>query len=448
MNENTRILVVDDEEIILKIIKEELVSLGYIVDLAMDGEEASKKVNKNYYDLVILDNKMPKKDGIEVLKQIKDLDKSPIIIMMTAFGTIDQAVEAIKLGAYDYITKPFENKDLIDMVEEGLKVKKNVSRTKKKYEDKKVRLIGESEKMLDLKWRIDKIKDLNTTVLITGESGTGKGLIARKIHYGGNRCDKPFIHVNCAVLPENLIESELFGHVKGSFTGADKDKMGKFEQAQDGTIFLDEIGALNYNLQAKLLTVLQERSYERIGSTEQRPVNARILAATNENLEEEVKKNNFREDLYYRLNVVRLECIPLRYRKSDIEELSYFILKNLNRSMEKNVGEISKDVLDLFRMHNWPGNVRELENILESTLALSSSNIINMKDLPLRMQEISINQNNIGLDLDGFTTLENKEKETIIEALKENDGHRVKTAEALGISRRTLQYRIKKYDLY
>ncbi|MEY8414834.1 sigma-54 dependent transcriptional regulator [Tissierella praeacuta] len=437
-----KILVVDDEQLILKIIKEELTSVGYDVDLASDGEEACQKIIDKEYDLIVLDNKMPKKNGLEVLKKRNNLGSNSIVIMMTAFGTIDNAVEAIKLGAYDYITKPFEIEELINKVEEALKIKKSFLKSKKDL-DENIKLIGKSEEMLDLKWRIEKIKDLDTTVLITGESGTGKGVVAHEIHRLSNRKNKPFIHVNCAVLPESLIESELFGHVKGAFTGADKDKKGKFELATEGTIFLDEIGSLDYNLQAKLLTVLQEKKFEKIGSSYPLEMKARVIAATNINLEEAVRENRFREDLYYRLNVIRIECPSLRYRKDDMEDLVSYIIGKLNKRLNSNVNAISDEVMELFKNYNWPGNIRELENTLESTLALLSGNKIELKDLPLRIQNVykydSINP--------GLTVFESEEMKVIKEALERNKGHRENTAKDLGISRRTLQYRLKKYNL-
>jgi DNA-binding NtrC family response regulator len=280
-----KILIADDEAVILKVMREELINEGYGVDTANDGEEACRKFKEGEYDLAILDNKMPKKNGIDVLKEIKSSNPKIIVIMMTAFGTINNAVEAMKFGAYDYITKPFDNDDLIYKVKQAFKVKDSmINRPDNIKED--TQLVGSSKEIKEIRKKIEKIKNLDTTILITGESGTGKGVIARDIHNLSNRSKEPFIHVNCAVLPVTLIESELFGHEKGAFTGASESKQGKFELAGKGTIFLDEIGTLDHSLQAKLLTALQEKKFEKIGSYKTIQLKARIIAATNANLEE------------------------------------------------------------------------------------------------------------------------------------------------------------------
>lgn len=445
MENKKRILVADDEVIILKILHDELVNAGYRVDIVEDGEKAIDKIKLVKYDLIILDNKMPKKNGIDVIKKIKELEYKTIVIMMTAHGTISNAVEAMKLGACDYITKPFETSDLIKKLEKVLKIKKS-SISRIDYDNEKTKLIGSSMEITEIKNKIKKIKDLDTTILITGESGTGKGIIAKEIHELSYRNKYPLIQVNCAVLPTNLIESELFGHIKGSFTGAIEDQKGKFELAGEGTIFLDEISTLNHEMQAKLLTVIQEKKFEKIGSMKTISVKARIIAATNTNLEEEVKAHNFREDLYYRLNVINIECPPLRYRKGDIEVLTIFLMNKINKRLGKDIKEISNDVWYVLNHYNWPGNVRELENTLECSIALSDGNRLVEDDLPLRIkrktkmiEEVSID-NNSGI-------LHKQEINAIEDALKRNNGHREKTANELGISRRALQYKLKKLNL-
>ncbi|GAA0182800.1 nitrogen fixation sigma-54 dependent transcriptional regulator GnfM [Clostridium sediminicola] len=380
-----KILVSDDEVNILKVIREELESEGYEVDLAYDGEDANKKIRKNKYDVAILDIRMPKKDGIQVLKEMRSISPETIVIIMTAFGTIENAIEAIKIGAYDYLTKPFDSNELINKIQQALKIKEKRSYNVDTSEEKKVVLIGKSKEIERIKSKIEKIKDLQTTILLTGESGTGKGVVAQAIHFASNRNNLPFIHVNCAVLPENLIESELFGHEKGAFTGAFESKKGKFELAGKGTIFLDEINTLSPNLQAKLLTVLQEKRMEKIGGAKIIPVEARIIAATNENLEEAVRRKEFREDLFYRLNVITIECAPLRHRRKDIEVLTLYFLNNINRKFNKNVMEISSEVWHILKNYDWPGNVRELENALESAVALANNTTLYEKDLPLRI---------------------------------------------------------------
>lgn len=439
------ILVADDEAVILKIIKEELISEGYRVDTASDGEEASIKVKEKEYDLLILDNKMPKMNGIDVLKEVKNFNPKIIVIMMTAFGTINNAVEAMKLGAYDYITKPFENNDLLYKVKQALKLKDSMIYKSNKKEEE-TQLLGASKEIVDIRKKIKKIKNLYTTILLTGESGTGKGVIAREIHNLSSRSKEPFIHVNCAVLPANLIESELFGHEKGAFTGANESKQGKFELAAKGTIFLDEIGTLDHGLQAKLLTVLQEKKFEKIGATKTIPLKARIIAATNDNLEEAVKSRRFREDLYYRLNVISIECPPLRYRKKDIKELSLHFIEILNERLGKDIESISSEVWEILMNYNWPGNVRELENTLESSIALSNSRILSKEDLPLRIRR-KVNKLTNPLEESEHSILEIEEIKAIKKALERNNGHRERSAKELGISRRSLQYKLKKFRL-
>lgn len=445
------VLVVDDEPTILKIISTELEEIGCIVDLSSNGEDAFAKISKNKYDLAVLDLKLPKINGITLLKKIKEIHPETVVIMMTAYGSINNAVEAMKIGAYDYLTKPFDNSELTNKIEEVFKIKDRGGFSNKTFSVPNNTLIGCSKEIEYIRNKVVKIKDLDATVLITGDSGTGKGVIARLIHSTSNRRNMPYININCAVLPENLIESELFGHEKGSFTGAYETQKGKFELAKNGTIFLDEIGTLPLNLQAKLLTVLQEREIQRVGGTKNIHIEARIIAATNINLEYAVKKREFREDLYYRLNVINIECPALKYRKEDIILLIDFFIKKHNKKFNKNVNSISEDVKQLLQCYEWPGNVRELENTIESAIALSESDILYMKDLPSKIS----NQTNKILKKkeqtftlnEKFTPLEVQEIITIKNILKKNNGHRVKSAEELGISRRTLQYKLKKYGL-
>ncbi len=439
-----RILVIDDERIILKVIKEELTLEGYSVDLANDGNEGCAFFEKNTYDLVVLDNQMPKKNGLEVLSEIKRMRANVVVIMMTAYGSIDNAVEAMKLGAYDYLTKPFENSELVEKINQAFRLSERME-IKKSTSDVDTFIIGSSQCIMDIRKKISKIKDLESTILLTGDSGTGKGVMAREIHNLSHRSKKPFIHVNCAVLPPNLIESELFGHVRGAFTGASEDKVGKFELAKDGTIFLDEIGTLDHNLQAKLLTALQEKRFEKIGSGVQIPIRARIIAATNRNLEEAVNAHEFREDLYYRLNVIHIECPALRYHKEDIQELVTFFLDKFNKRMDKKIQRVSTAAMEILVNYKWPGNVRELENSIESALALADGNELSVHDLPLRIRKVTEKTENKPTEAGNL--LEIREVQEIQDALKRNNGHREHTANELGISRRTLQYKIKKYNL-
>jgi two-component system response regulator AtoC len=449
---NTKnVLVVDDEATILKIISVELEEIGCTVDLSSDGEDAVKKISKKRYDLAVIDRKLPKMDGLTLLKKIKEANADTVVIMMTAYGSINNAVEAMRIGAYDYLTKPFENSDLVDKIEEVFKIKKRGGFSNKNFPVSNINFIGWSKENENIRNKIEKIKNLDATVLITGESGTGKGVIARLIHSSSNRSRMPYINVNCAVLPENLIESELFGHEKGSFTGAYETQKGKFELAKNGTVFLDEIGTLPLNLQSKLLNVLQDREIQRLGGTTNIHIEARIIVATNTNLEYEVKKKRFREDLYYRLNVISIECVPLRYRKDDLNPLIDFFVNKYNKKFKKSVKSISEEVKELLHSYEWPGNVRELENTIESAIALSESDILYNKDLPSKISNQTrklLKKKEEAFTLDEkLTPLQVQERITIKEIVNKNNGHRVNSAKELGISRRTLQYKLKKYGL-
>jgi DNA-binding NtrC family response regulator len=445
MKNDKRILLADDEKIILKVLEEELNLAGYEVHTANNGNEAINKLKNHQYDLVILDNKMPKTNGMEVLKFIHDQGIKSIVIMMTAYGTIDNAVEAMKMGVFDYITKPFESDEMLMKIQNALCSKETNHVSYNNNPLISELLLGKSQIMIRIKETIEKVKNINTTILVTGESGTGKGIVAKEIHYKGNRHSKPFVHINCAVLPSNLIESELFGHVKGAFTGAIEEKKGKFQMAEDGTIFLDEISLLDQALQAKLLTVLQERKFEKIGSNNTEALRARIIAATNENIEQAVKKGNFRKDLYYRLNVITIDCPPLRLRRDDIEILTWHFIAKYNLLHNKSITSVDSDLFDVFKSYEWPGNIRELENFIEKAVAMTTGNVIGIDELASNFthdyKDLIKNPHISEL------SLENHELNAILEALERHNGHREKTAETLGISRRTLQYKLKKYNI-
>lgn len=442
-----KILIADDKEIIVEILKKEfLAHKEYAIDVAYDGMEALNKLKQHNYDLAILDVRMPKKDGISILKEIKKSGINTIVIIMTAFGTIRAAVAAMKIGAYDYITKPFDFEDLLIKVRQALALQEKMTGYTPQLQPVETtaveEIIGASREIARINAKIQKIRNLDTTVLIIGESGTGKGIVAKKIHNASNRCELPFVHVNCAALPPNLIESELFGHEKGAFTGAGALKKGKFELADKGTIFLDEIGTLALNLQAKLLNVLQERKLERVGGNSIVPVHARIIAATNANLEEAVRRKEFREDLYYRLNVITIECPPLRFRKEDIKPLTLHFLDQFNQKLNKNISGISPDVWQILKHYDWPGNVRELENTLESAVALAAEESLQQEDLPIRLVDKTYARANNHQGL-----LENQECEIIKSVLEKYNGHREKSAKELGISKRTLQNKLNKFGL-
>ena len=442
----TKVLVVDDEPTIREIIKIELESHGYTVFTAEDVANAIKIHKTNYIDAFILDIRMPNIDGFYLLQNLRKNSKDIVIIMMTAYGTIDGAVLAMKMGANDYITKPFDNEELIEKLDQHIKIKAKKLKLLNPVKNEEHYLIGNSQLMQQIKNRILKVKDLDTTILITGESGTGKNVVAKEIHRLSNRNGQPFIHIDCAFLPPSLIESELFGYEKGAFTDALNMNKGKLELAGEGTIFLDEIGTLPLNLQSKLLNVLQERFIYRIGGSKKIPIKARIIAATNVNLETAVQDGDFREDLYYRLNVINIECPPLRYRKDDIIDLAnHFLNLHINRTGNK-INSIEEEVWKILYNYDWPGNIRELENSIESAVVLCEGTVISVEDLPIRVRK----WNNKTYDEDVYTnelSLEAQEMMSIIRALENNDGHREKTAKELGISRRTLQYKLKKLNI-
>jgi DNA-binding NtrC family response regulator len=439
-----RVLMADDEQIITSVLSRELVRGGYQVDVAHDGEEAYNQLQAKRYDVAIMDVRMPKRDGVSLLRHIKSTEPDTAVILMTAFGTIFNAVEAMKMGAYDYLAKPFENDELLVKVEQALRLKAKVRGGAPDCNGvEHVGLVGQSEVMMRLRAKIQKVRNRDTTVLLTGESGTGKGVVAKEIHYTSERRDQPFVHVNCAALPPTLIESELFGHEKGAFTGATEMKRGKLELSGKGTIFLDEIATLTFPLQAKLLSVLQERQMERVGGVNTIEFKARVIAATNINLEEAIRNKEFREDLFYRLNVISIECPPLRFRKEDIKPLVLYFLAKFNSKLGTDVRDVSPDTWKVLKRYEWPGNVRELENSLESAITLSNGSVLEVEDLPLR---INARLSSTGAPkTDGILALQ--ELEAIKRALTKYNGHREKVARELGISRRTLQYKLNTFKL-
>jgi two-component system NtrC family response regulator len=451
------ILIVDDEKNYLLVLSAVLEEEGYEVLTALGGPEALQIQKSSDLDLVLTDMKMPGMDGIELLEQIKARDPELPVIMMTAHGTIDKAVEAMQKGAYSYILKPFDNERLI------LYVKKAISTYQVVKENRRLRdavesqyrfgkIIGKSKPMRDVFETIQKAAPSNATILIEGESGTGKELVAKSIHFNSPRRDNPFVAVNCSALAESLLESELFGHERGAFTGAVSSKKGRFELAHGGTLFLDEIGELSPNLQVKLLRVLQEKTFERVGGVRPIAVDIRIIAATNKKLKEEMRTGRFREDLFYRLDVVHIVIPPLRERREDIRLLiNHFIEKySAERKSAVPVKGVAQDVDRLFYDYSWPGNVRELENVIERVMILSPQEVITCNDLP---KEFRSSLDNI-LHLDGipagaklYDTLEMVEREMIQRALKMADNVQAHAAEILGIGKSGLNQKIKRYNL-
>jgi two-component system NtrC family response regulator len=451
------ILIVDDEKNYLLVLSAVLEEEGYEVLTALGGPEALRIQKSSDLDLVLTDMKMPAMDGIELLEQIKTRDPELPVIMMTAHGTIDKAVEAMQKGAYSYILKPFDNERLILYVQKAIatyRVVKENRRLRDAVESQYRfgKIIGKSKPMRDVFETIQKVAPSNATILIEGESGTGKELVAKSIHFNSPRRDNPYVAVNCSALAEGLLESELFGHEKGAFTGAVSSKKGRFELAHGGTLFLDEIGELSANLQVKLLRVLQEKTFERVGGVRPIAVDIRVITATNKKLKEEMISGRFREDLFYRLNVVHIVIPPLRERREDIRLLvNHFIEKySTERKSAVPIRGVAQDVDRLFYDYSWPGNVRELENVIERVMILSPQEIITRNDLP---KEFKSNLDNT-LHLDGipagaklYSTLEMVEKMMIQRALKMADNVQAHAAEMLGIGKSGLNQKIKRYNL-
>ncbi len=419
---------------------------------AQNGEACMKMIREEKPDMVLLDIQMPGMDGLETLQQIKEEDPRIQVVMMTAHGTIERAVNSMKMGAYDFLTKPFARDRLIVTVNNALlnsSLRREVDelRTELKGKYSFGNIIGQSGVMQDVFKSLGKVVDSNVTVLIQGESGTGKELIARATHFHSKtRADKPFVAVNCSALPESLLESELFGHEKGSFTGAAGKRIGKFEQAEGGTIFLDEIGLMSPATQAKILRILQEREFERVGGNELIKVNVRVISATNKDLEEEMKHGGFREDLYYRLSVFPIKLPPLRERKEDIPLLTAHFIKKYNEQENKNVQDINPDALELLLNYNWPGNVRELENAIERAVVLTSDDEIAARDLPPAVRSIGEKQI-YEADNTLASWIEKLEEDALRQALLECEGNISKTAKKLGIGRATIYRKAKKYGL-
>ena len=444
------ILLIDDDDSLRKVIAHHLTLDGYRVISASGGKEGIELFKRGGFDLIITDLKMPDIDGMEVLREIKLLRDDVVVIMITAYGTIEKAVEALKAGAFDYITKPFNRDELKIAIGKALQVKRLEEenlRLKSELDEKFKfdHVIGLSSKMVDVLQVLKRVSKTDSTILLLGESGTGKELIARAIHKNSLRNEKLFVPVNCAAIPEDLLESELFGYQKGSFTGALVDKIGKFEHADGGTIFLDEVGDLKLELQAKLLRVLQEKRIDKIGGTDPIEVNVRVIAATNQNLRELIEKGMFREDLYYRLSVIPVRIPPLRERREDIPLLIEYFLKDFNAA---SVVRFSPEAMKIMQDYYWRGNVRELRNVIERVLVLRKGEVIVSDDLP---EEVGSNlPKPIDLILEipeNGVSLDDVEEELLLKALEKNNWNQTKTAKFLKITRATLIYRMEKYDI-
>jgi len=449
------ILVIDDERSILQSMEGILSDEGYQVFLAGNGKEGLEICEKEMPDLVLLDIAMPGMDGMEVLKRLKESLPFIPVIIMTGHGSIDLAVKAIKLGSYDFLEKPLEMDKLLLTVKNAIdfgKLQRENLLLKQKIE-RQHNLIGESPAMQTLRKQIEQVAPSDAWVLIFGENGSGKEVVAHEIHRLSQRGQKPFVEVNCAAIPEELIESELFGHEKGAFTGATSSKRGKFDMAHEGTLFLDEIGDMSLKTQAKILRILEEQRFERVGGNKTIQVDVRVIAATNKNLEEEIKRGTFREDLYFRLNVIPFTVPPLRERDEDILLLADYFLKEFTENRGKPLKTLSDDAKSALLAYSWPGNVRELKNLMERLSIMVPSDTITPKDLPPEMVKktglhpLSFSQEPI-FDADSIKEAVSLfERNYIIQKLKENDGNISKTAEKIGIARRNLTHKIKTYNI-
>ena len=457
-NDTPHILVVDDALSMRELLEVMLTKEGYEVSCAENGSKAISMIEKTDYDLLLCDIRLGDISGIEVIKALKNQNQNTVIIMISAYATTEAAVEAMNQGAYDFVPKPFDNEELKQTIKQALDIK-TLEHEKEILDDelKKTlhfgKIIGNNPSMIHIYNLVRQVAKTKTSILITGESGTGKELIAKAIHDLSRRCDNHFVVLNCGGIPETLMESELFGHKKGAFTGATQDKKGLFEVADKGTIFLDEIGELSLPIQVKLLRAVQEHVFRPVGGNEDISVDIRIISATNKNLEDEVITGNFREDLFYRLNVIEIKVPPLRERKSDLRLLAQHFLDKYSREMGKEITKISSYAIDLLNKYDFPGNVRELENLIERSVALSSTNIILPDSLALSIHKrrwiegvkdrrFDLDEVSKGVSLDAI--LEDIERAYLKKALECTNGKKQEAAELLGISFRTFRYRLQK----
>jgi len=452
-----RLLIVDDEENMRHMLSSLLTKSGYRVDTASDGADALEMVDQILYDFILCDLKMPNMNGMEFFETARDKLWATTVIMMSAYGSLDTAVEAMKKGAYDFISKPFKPDEVLltlkkaeereSLKRENLWLKERIRKIQENYHFGN--MVAKSNAMLNVFKLSEKVAQYNTTVLIYGDSGTGKELIARGIHFAGRRAKKSLVPVNCGSIPENLLESELFGYKKGAFTGADRDKKGLFEEADGGTIFLDEIGELPLSLQVKLLRVLQENEIRAVGDSKTKKIDVRVIVATSKNLRDEVSKGAFREDLFFRLNVLPIMLPPLRERPEDIPLLSQHFIDRFNISLDKEIKGITPAAMSLLLKHNWPGNVRELGNVIERGVVLAENSILLPENFPPELGEES-KMGKIDDWFDGYSLKAAQkilEKKLITKALKTTNGNRTQAARILEISHPSLLSKIKAYDI-
>jgi len=467
------IVVVDDDLSLCHFLTKPLSKKGYQVIACHNGKQALETINEQGADLILLDNKLPDRMGLEILKDIKQNHPKIPVIIMTAFGTMDTAIEAMRLGAFDYVLKPFELEEISEMVAKGLEANKLMKKVVAipallEYTEDSDQIIGKSKAMQEIYKLIGQVAESDVTVLIRGESGTGKELVARAIYQHSRRKDAPFLAINCAAIPETLLESELFGHEKGAFTGAGKKRIGKFEQYHQGTILLDEVGDMTLSTQAKILRVLQEGEFERIGGNETIKADVRVLASTNRRLEELINQGKFREDLYYRLKIMSITLPPLKERKEDIQELTEYFFHLYNRQLGTQVKYIEPSLFNKLLSYSWSGNVRELANTIKRGLILAKGDVLTAKDIIFDIEGGAISfaneeelEKSLNKMLDPLFSdilrfwetrlhsnlLKKVEKFLIQKSLAETGGNQVQAAKLLGISRNTLRHRIEKYGL-
>ncbi len=440
------VLVVDDDKLVSEVLTETVRRAGYECEAAFSGEEALARFHERTYDIVLCDLKMKEMDGLEVLRQIRKVSPDTVVIMITAYGTVETAVKAIKMGAYDFLLKPIMPDTVehyLTRISEILRLRTENELLRRDISDRFGNIIGKSKVMREIFDLIRSVADARSTVMITGESGTGKELVARAIHYTSNRKEGPFIKLNCAALPENLVEAELFGYEKGAFTDAKKTNRGRFELADGGTLLLDEISEMPQNLQAKLLRVVQEREFERIGSSKTIQVDVRLIATSNQNLKEAIAKGRFREDLFYRLNVIPIHLTPLKERIEDIPVLVEHFIDKYNRHNDKNVAGIDQGALKILMKYHWPGNVRELENLIERAVVTTKNRYLTEDDFPaeLVLGPVADNMPDLRIPM----KLEEGSKYLILKTLEKFNGNKTRAAEALGITTRTIRNKLAEY---
>jgi DNA-binding NtrC family response regulator len=447
-----RVLIVDDDRAMCQLLIDLLREEGYETDVAYDGETAVQKSRQFHFDLTVTDLMMPKMRGVELVQRLREIDNGALVLLITAFGTIESAVEAMRAGAFHYVTKPFHNEEILIQVKRALEQKRLEQelqrlRTEVRAHNRFQNIIGQSATMQKILEAVAQVSDLPANILIEGESGTGKELIARAIHTNSSRASGPFIAVNCAAIPETLLESELFGYVRGAFTDARKDRSGLFREADGGMLFLDEISELPMTLQSKLLRVLEDKEVRPLGANQGEKVDTRVLSASNRNLEDLVRSDKFRQDLYYRLNVIRIELPPLRYRYDDVPLLVQHFIEKFAAGAKRQVDGIGPEALAALKNYDWPGNIRELEHTIERAVLLGKGSRIELEDLPPNIVVDGQSSIILAQALTRQLTLRDLEREYVAKVLDATNGNKTEAAKILGVDRTTLYRKLEEYKL-